>query len=181
MTAPQYAKCRCGHLKQRHEAAGIAPQCIADSCSCLQYRPDVPQVAPIASPLRAAPAPSPAAHPADWMAATVQAALASDVKAIRVRGARVAAQLNELRNLIQEDAGKAQARQRVQRLEGELAAVRAALRGPGSTGGSPPGHMRGYIDPPLACDADGCDFTTHYRNGMTSHVSFKHPSALEEA
>lgn len=38
---PRYLPCRCTHQKAQHEGP-LAPQCHADRCECLQYRPSFP-------------------------------------------------------------------------------------------------------------------------------------------
>jgi hypothetical protein len=51
MTAPRFAGCRCGHSKEAHSVPSMAPQCTAQKCACLQYRPDVARNVQPATPV----------------------------------------------------------------------------------------------------------------------------------
>lgn len=52
MTTPRFAPCKCAHPKSEHERDGFEPQCVAPSCTCLAYRPDVARTVQPASPIR---------------------------------------------------------------------------------------------------------------------------------
>lgn len=61
MTAPRFARCKCGHAKERHEIPGFDGECSHD-CKCPAYRPDAPAAPPVASPIPPARQPAPVAH-----------------------------------------------------------------------------------------------------------------------
>lgn len=169
MTTPVFAPCKCGHLKARHEAAGLAPQCIVDGCSCLNYRPDVSD-----RPERPVPFATPA-RPVDQPArpSLIAAGRASSNKSIRALADKVDEQMRTLAQRLREDESNAAARAEVQRLERELAAAKARLKGesktPPSSAPKPPKAAGTY-----PCLADGCDRTFERSQARASHTRITH-------
>lgn len=120
MTAPRFTNCRCGHPKLSHEL-DLAPQCIAEGCTCLSYRP---QTAPdrlntltvAAEPVR-----------------TADALIAEGRKAYSKRtvnlAQKIAGLLRDLSAQLDAERETAAARREIETLERKLAEAKARLRG----------------------------------------------------
>lgn len=158
MTEPAYLRCKCGHPKARHEAAGIAPQCSGEACSCLSYRPET---APVQQPV-------PTGGPAPVRRNLIDEGKASGNKSIVALANRIAAQLTELGKRLREDDGKAAARQRVADLERQLVEARAALKGTPTA----PREAREPRPPSglvLPCPEPDCDRSFDSNQGVVAH------------
>lgn len=131
MTTPVFAKCLCGHSKQRHEG-GLAPQCVAMGCNCLRYRPDVAH-APQSPPVVAVPPPRPAAPaptetPRQPRISVIEAGKGSTNKSIVALANRIDQLLLDLDARLRQDAVKDAVRREVAELETRLAAAKEKLR-----------------------------------------------------
>lgn len=181
----------CGHSAGDHEA--LAPQCSAQRCTCLRYRPAgvaaVPApVAPIPASLStpavrraistpAASAPAAVAGVApDALLALVRACQRSELKRTQALGVKLAALVEQVtvalrgeREAVEAKAKQAEeqatARAEVARLTKQLAAAKAKLRGSAAAGvDEAAGH--------LACGHCGDLFAS--AQGRSTHITRKH-------
>jgi hypothetical protein len=141
VTAPRFADCRCGHTKLNHDP--LAPQCSASGCTCLSYRPSVaePAAAPTTPPgLRAVPSTRTAAPSAPLIEQLISAGKRSTTQRTVKLAEKIDAELADLRTRVNDereaveakraaDAEREAARVEVARLEEQLAAAKAKLRG----------------------------------------------------
>lgn len=112
------ANCRCGHNVLAHELDGIAPQCSATACTCLQYRP----------PIVAAPA----SIETPAIEAVLEEAKTRTPK-IRRLAERIEEYVEQLRDLVEADNDAAAARAEIAELEAKLRAAKAKIAHPKKT------------------------------------------------
>lgn len=137
MTEPRFRDCKCGHPKLSHEL-DLAPQCIAENCTCLGYRPDV---LPQPQPSRLAHTPPANVTPMrSTLDALIREGKASDRANTRKLAERVESLAGDLSSRLDADREAAEERRRAQaakeavarevaELEAKLAAAKAKLRG----------------------------------------------------
>jgi hypothetical protein len=122
--------CRCGHDRPAHYQNGFAPQCTAARCTCLRYQPADQNT----------PTPRATTDNDTTIDQLVAAGRRSSTRRIATLAQRVHDQAATLRALLAAERSKAEAtrraeadkqaaRREVERLEVELAAAKAKLRG----------------------------------------------------
>jgi hypothetical protein len=145
VTAPRFAGCRCGHSKEAHSVPSMAPQCTAQKCACLAYRPDVATVPPRPMTTPTVPAPPTVTlvpEPTDGptLEQVLQAGKRSDLKRTVALAEKVADLLADLRGRLADERRAAEAQRKadaereaagaeVARLEAALRVAKAKLRG----------------------------------------------------
>jgi uncharacterized membrane protein YccC len=144
--------CRCGHSQIQHES--LAPQCSAPRCECLRYQPagrvlDIRSTVPPAQ---------------QTIEQTLAAAARSPFKRTTALAKRIAAEIEDLRDRLAGEARSAQTLAEIARLEKQLAAAKARLKGAQSTGQPAAGTV----------DCPDCGRTFTGAHGLAVHQARTH-------
>lgn len=162
MTAPghRFADCVCGHPKLSHELE-LAPQCVAEKCTCLSYRPKSAVAPGGTASLTTIPTRS-------GFEQMLAAARRSESKRVQALGEKIRGLFDDLAARIEAESASAEARAEVARLERQLAEAKAKLRGKtGVPAAADPGEFQCAV----------CSKTVNSAQGLATHVTRVHKVA----
>jgi hypothetical protein len=154
-TTDTHPDCRCGHDRASHFEDGFAPQCTAARCTCLRYQPPTDKPATVRT----------STDNGTSIDQLIAAGRLSTNKRIAALAAELDRRANRLRVLLDEQRINADMHREIARLERELAAAKARLRGT-------PAHPQPPATSEHACP--DCIQTFATLQGLGAHRARKH-------
>jgi hypothetical protein len=166
------APCKCTHPADDHRREGLAPQCVAPNCTCLNYRPVDGSATPTPQRPSAVGAPS-AGTGAPTIEQLINQGRRSDSKRLANLAGKIADLVDRLRVEVRRESEMAAAQQEIAALERKLAEAKAKLRKPISDKPATAPLNPGTASTGAHACPD-CDRTFSNRQGLGAHRAHAH-------